>query len=236
MVRMPLHIQNRRRRRPAARGIRKAYLWLLFSLLLVSLLFCFIDAHIFPVVRALAGNRAQSVAVQSVNDAVGRVITSDAVTFSTLMNVERDGDGHVTSIQSNTLAMNRIKYDITREVLARLASPQSAELRLPVGSIFGGVLFNNRGPRLRISIQPAGAVSADFSSVFTSSGINQTHQQIMLTVHANILVIIAGQTFIQSAESSMCIADNVIVGDVPGYYGSTLPNNSPSAAGSASSK
>lgn len=227
--------QMQPRRRAASFRLRRAYAWLVAVLILLILSYCYFNAKVFPAVRALASVRAQNAAEGIMNNAVGAVLSRDGVRFSMLMDVERDGDGHITSIQSDPLAMNRLKTDFTQEVLARLKNPQSEELSLPLGSVFGGVLFINRGPNIRISIAPAGGVSVDFSSVFTSSGINQTHQQIMLSVKADILVVAAGQTFTRNVSTSMCIADTIIVGDVPGYYGSYSGYGTYGTAGDTSS-
>jgi hypothetical protein len=53
----------------------------------------------------------------------------------------------------------------------------------------------------------------------------------MLDVKTNITIIIASYSVTTNVESDVCIADTIIVGDVPGQY--TVVDD---ASGSASSK
>ena len=67
-------------------------------------------------------------------------------------------------------------------------------------------------------ILPIGSVDTELSTLFTQSGINQTKLQIILNVTAGVEILMPVSSVESEVTTSICIAEAVIVGDVPNYY------------------
>lgn len=224
---------------PYRRNIRRAHmmrgragikLCLAAAVLAAALLYAAFNIALVPVLKTSAVNRARIVAIDTINNAAGRVLKNDSITYDRLMRVDKDSSGSVTAVSADTMQINMLKYDVTGEVIRELNSIDPSELAIPFGTVIGGQLFTGRGPYIRIKIQPIGSVDSNIVNSFSSAGINQTRQQIMLDVKADITLIIASYNVSTRVESNIDVADIVIVGGVPGSY--TYVGGSGGAAGS----
>jgi sporulation protein YunB len=192
-----------------------------FFLLMVAiifLLYIMFNISLVPVLKTSAVYKARIVAINTINNSVGKVLKADNINYDTLMTFDKDANGYITAVNANTMQINMLKYDITNEVIKEINGIDSSELKIPFGTIIGGQLFTGRGPYINIKIQPMGNVDSNITSTFTSAGINQTRQQIMLTITADITLIIGPYNVSTQVESNISIADSVIVGSVPGSY------------------
>ena len=59
---------------------------------------------------------------------------------------------------------------------------------------------------------------ASFESEFRSAGINQTLHRVNLHLTATVRVVLPGESLSLTVEAEAPVAENVIVGDVPGAY------------------
>lgn len=224
---MPLYKGKLRRRYKK----NKVMLGFLIAAIVLILFYIWFNVMLAPVLKAAAVNKAKVSAINTINNAVGEVLTKNQITYDDLMTFDKDSNGYITSLNANTMQMNLLKYDITKEVIKELSEMGSSNLSIPLGTIMGGQIFMGRGPRVGFAYQPMGNVNSNITSTFTAAGINQTRQQIMLTVNADITVLTSAYTISTKVQSDVCIADTVIVGLVPGSY--TVINGMTSDAGNA---
>ena len=63
-----------------------------------------------------------------------------------------------------------------------------------------------------------GTPSAAFENTLTDAGINQTKHQIVLHVEVVVSILMPGYTTSTTVESSLAVAETVIVGSVPETY------------------
>lgn len=215
--------------------------WILLTLLVLLLFYSVFFLRVRPILKSLAVSRASTYASTTINNAVGKVLALDSISYDTLMSFDKDENGNIIAVKSNTAAVNKLKYDTIREIQNEFAHSSGGDIGIPLGNIIGGVLFTNRGPRVNVRVEPIGSINAEIKSVFSSAGINQTHQQIMLNIDANITIIMPSCTVSKEVLSSVCIADTVIVGSVPGSYvnidgNATMGVTQPSASSSARSR
>ena len=211
---MPLY-----HRRFRARSKRRRACLLLAAVLAALLLgYISLSSKLMPLLKTAAVYRAQIVAANTVNDAVGKVLREDNISYDKLMTFDKNSDGAITAVTADTLQMNLLKYDITSEVIRELQHIPSSDLAIPLGNVVGGQIFTGRGPMVYVRVQPIGNVISSITSSFSDAGINQTRQQIMLNIHTDIAVMISIYTVSTSVDSNFCIADTVIIGSVPSYY------------------
>ena len=63
-----------------------------------------------------------------------------------------------------------------------------------------------------------GMPSTEFENLFTDAGINQTKHRIVLNVEVVVSILMPGYTTSTVVESSLAVAETVIVGAVPETY------------------
>ena len=64
----------------------------------------------------------------------------------------------------------------------------------------------------------AGDVTTQFRHSFEQAGINQTLHRVMLDVSVTVYLLIPGETLSTQVDSEICVAETVIVGQVPETY------------------
>jgi sporulation protein YunB len=173
---------------------------------------------LLPVMKTLAVNKANLVAVSIINNAANKVLKSNSITYDKLIYYQKDANGDIVAVTTDALEINKLKYDIVNETIGELSNIKSSDLKIPLGNVFGGALFANKGPNIDVRLTPIGNVNADISSVFTSAGINQTRQQIMLNVKVRLTIILSSSNVTQDINSNICIAESIIVGKVPNSF------------------
>ena len=177
-----------------------------------------IDSALRPTLTALAQARVENAVTRIVNDAVNGTLTSEAISYSDLVTLEKDAAGQVSVLAANTAQLNALRAEILGEVLAQVEQLDSQELGVPLGSLTGFATASDLGPVLPVRVLTAAVPTADFENVFTSTGINQTLHQIMLNVRVECTLLIPGGTVDTTVEAQVCAAETLLVGQVPDAY------------------
>ena len=63
-----------------------------------------------------------------------------------------------------------------------------------------------------------GTVRAEFDSQFTSAGVNQTLHRIWMEVTVPMTLLLPGGRVEVTVETRLCVAETVIIGQVPDTY------------------
>ncbi len=213
---------------------RRTRICLRAALCVIVLLFgyLFFDSRLEPVFRTYAAYMAKSIAVRRLNDAVGQTLKNDPVSCDELMTYQKNDDGEIIAVQANAVKINTLKYEITRGVLNNLNELPGKKFTVPLGNVMGGAAFTGRGPALTLCFSPVEDVDSSVSSKFTSAGINQTKEDIYLTVKADVTAMLSGSGTTVHVKNDFLIAESVVVGTVPSQY-FDMNGSSGSSAGSA---
>lgn len=177
-----------------------------------------IDSALRPTLTALAQARVENAVTRIVNDAVDGTLTSEAISYSDLVTLEKDAAGQVSVLAANTAQLNALRAEILGEVLAQVEQLDSQELGVPLGSLTGFATASDLGPVLPVRVLTAAVPTADFENVFASAGINQTLHRIMLNVRVECTLLIPGGTVDTAVEAQVCAAETLLVGQVPDAY------------------
>ena len=65
---------------------------------------------------------------------------------------------------------------------------------------------------------PLGSANADFVSVFTNAGINQTRHQVVIEAEVELSVLAPGSETTLTVGSQISVAETVLIGNVPDSY------------------
>lgn len=186
----------------------------------------FFDLQIHPIIKNLSVSTAKFVSVQAINTAVSRTLADEGSSYGKMVHITNDAQGVITSIQADSGEMNRMKSELTQAIQQKIKSADVSEMKIPLGSVFGGDFLMGRGPRISVKIDLAGNVFTQLYSVFEAAGINQTHHKIMLNVKCSVLVMMTGYTTSTEIDTDFCIAETVIVGKIPDAYTNVQTNGS----------
>ena len=72
---------------------------ILLTLLLSYIIFM---NRLLPVVETMAVNRARNICTDTINQAAGKVIKDNNITYDMLMELEKDSSGNNTAVKANT--------------------------------------------------------------------------------------------------------------------------------------
>lgn len=210
-------IRWRIRRRPR-RKLPAAVLPLTVALLLTVCFFRMVSAQFRPVVETMAASRATNLITQAISTVVDDCLTENEMSYSDFVSMETDALGQVTSLAGNTAGNNRFKRLVTERLTEQLGELASEDLGIPLGSLTGQLLLSGLGPTIRVNVCSVGDVTATYFNSFTAAGVNQTIHRVDLDITAVVYLLLPGEIIPVTVSDSVCVAETVIVGQVPDTY------------------
>ena len=221
---MRLGLESKVRRRKMSPDMRKAVRRIKISICILIMLFLTVVVFYWgicnarPVVIEMADNRAGDIAVQVINEAVGEEIEARGLKYEDFVSFDKSGEGKIQAINTDTSKMNSLKTGILRRVQEKMNNYETIEIQVPLGALLDIELFPGLGPRIGFEMISTGFANADFTSSFESAGINQTKHQIDIRVEAELGVVTIMGAKVSYVETSVPVAQSVIVGEVPKGY------------------
>ncbi|MEG2698397.1 MAG: sporulation protein YunB [Ruthenibacterium sp.] len=184
-------------------------------------LFVLLDARLRPVITTMAQYRCRVVSILAMNEAVMEELAISPDMSEQLICVQRGADGAVTSITVNSSGLNEVKSRLTEAVANRLVELEKQVVDIPLGTLLGWQLFAGRGPNVRLQVVPASFVQATTENELVTAGINQTQHRISVHFKVEMSAILPGYSTSVTVENDVCVAETLIVGEVPKYYAVT---------------
>lgn len=211
---MRFNIQKRHKKH------RKSIILPIVFLLSAASVFCLVK-KLEPAFWSGIEGYAAYTAEKNINAAVFSVLSNSLVAYDTLVDTEKSASGEISAVHVNTLKMNMLKARIADNITENIYSKENTEISLKLGSIYKSPLFAGSGPNIKIKLYPAKQAMIQFKEAFSQSGINQVKHTIYLDITVNFTITssISKKSF--QFNTQMPIADTIIVGTVPKYYGGT---------------
>ena len=181
--------------------------------IIVGLIFFEIRAK--PVIIEVAVAQSENIASSIIESAINSVLYENGITYSSLVDIEKDDSGRVTTVKADTIKMNMLKSEIGAEISNDILENDSREISIPLGTILGISALSGKGPKVKTTVTLASNVTSTIKNTFTSAGINQTLHEIFVNVNATIYVIMPKNSATAEVNSNYCIAQTVIIGTVP---------------------
>ena len=176
------------------------------------------DNQIRPLLQEYSSRQAEWHATRLINEAVSEVLAVKSPTYNTLIDVQRDAGGNVTSVVADTAAVNLLKADVSAAVAGAIGQKQEITVRVPIGSLIGTPLFSGWGPRLSVPVSISGSVLTDIKSTFEDAGVNQTSHRLKMEMTARVFVGLPTAHSTVIINTSFIIAESILVGKVPEAY------------------
>lgn len=203
------------------RRLRAAARLLLLLIVAACILFLMFRSRYREVVQSLAQTQVKNTTSDLTNDAIAKQIANGVIQYDRLVYFEKDLDGRITALKTNIGEVNRLKTDILNIINDEILALDTADLGIPLGSIFLPEFFAGKGPAIPVHILAIRNSDAVFTSNFSQAGINQTLHQLNMIVNVDVSVLVLGQTSSFSLNSEVVVAETVIVGEVPNTFLST---------------
>lgn len=177
-----------------------------------------LNFQIFPYAAAAA----EAVAVNAVNEIIADTIyeqlAADRLTYGDFIRLTYDTNGKVASLETDIPRLTAARTALLRSVLGKLQDNDIMSVDIPLGTIVGGELFSGRGPMVNIRLLLAQGLQCTVDSQFIEAGINQTLHRMMLNLTVNIRLLVPTEKKTITLSNAYCIAETVIVGEVPEAY------------------
>lgn len=192
-------------------------LWVLTWLVAAGVMLCAVrvtERALRPVLAAAARYQVRSQVTAAVEQWAARDLQERGVDYSDFVTITRNEAVEITALSADMARLNLLRAELSAHLLERLEDSQ-LELTVPVGSLLPLEPTWARGPELHLRALALGTASAEFESEFTSAGINQTRHRLWLELSVPVTVLLPGGGEELTVDSRLCVAETVIVGQVP---------------------
>ena len=210
------------RRRPVRTGrglaIHPFALTLSVALLVAASIIALLEAKLRPLVAELAAAQAQNTMTAVVERAVTADLAARQVSYSDLVTIQRDEKGAIAALTTDMVRMNLLRAELTAAILEALEETDVSVVQVPLGTLFDLEPLWAKGPSLKARAMTVGTVQAEFDSQLASAGVNQTLHRISIEVSIPMTLMLPGGEVETSLHTRLCIAETVIVGQVPDTY------------------
>ena len=195
----------------------------IFRLICLVVVICVVLFAIFriryrDVIRTLSQTQVRNSTSDLINDAIDRQIETGNIQYDRIVYFEKDLEGRITALKTNMSEVNRLKTDILNIINDEILALDTSDIGIPLGSLFFPELLSGRGPVIPVSIISIRNSDASFESRFTEAGINQTLQQLTMTVSVDVAILVLGATELFTVSSQVVVAETIIVGQVPDTF------------------
>ena len=161
---------------------------------------------------------ARYLATQAINQAISQELEENGEEYQDLVRFEKDQFGQILAVQTDVVKVNTMKSRMIARVSQKLNDAAAAVIRIPLGNATGMDLLYGRGPKIPLRMIPLGSANADFVSVFTNAGINQTRHQVVIEAEVELNVLAPGSETTLTVSSQISVAETVLIGNVPDSY------------------
>lgn len=202
-----------------SKKIRFVCIFAAFSLIFISLLFVFLT-RFKPVFEEKVSHIAKTKAVDVINKATDDVFFD--ISSPELVIIDKGEDGKITSVKADTIEINRLKTKLSKSIQEYAENGEESTVYIPIGSLTNFEVLQGFGYRIPVNVSTDGFAKIDFNDEFVSCGINQVKHKIFMTVSVKVSVISSVFTKSETVTSEVPVAETIITGTVPTYYGDNM--------------
>ena len=134
--------------------------------------------------------------------------------------VNKDIKGKINALETDTAQINLVKSQLLINVQDALNDDYPAYVRIPLGSLTGFKLLAYYGTDLSVKVFPISIVTGEISESFEAVGINQVRHGISMKISVEMRYVGYTMNETELIETTVPLAESIISGDVPRYYGS----------------
>lgn len=208
----------RRRKFRSRRRLPSAFLPIVLAGVISVAFFRYLSLQMKPLIVTMATSKTVNLISMAVSEETDNSITEMQLTYRDFVDMEVNESGQVSSLSFRMSEGTSFKRAVIQQLAARLEGIDPDDLAIPIGNLTNVLWFSSMGPSVRIRVQSVGDVTAEYRNEFTSSGVNQTRHAVYLDISVTVYLLIPGETVQVSTTESVCVAETIIVGEVPDTY------------------
>ena len=191
--------------------------WLvLFLSILIG--FCILLIRARPIVISYAQSHAKALMISAFDSAVKTAITSLDYRYNDVAVISRTNDNIVSSIEIDYQKLNVLRAEISSWITQESQKNADNIISIPLGSLLGSEYTAGYGPNINFRLKFSQMPVLDFSSKFTSAGINSVFHQIIINADLSCSIIMLGADKSFSVKLTAVAAQTVISGAVPDNF------------------
>ncbi len=192
----------------------KLCILLVFTIIILAIYsFC---KSAYPIFKASCESSARSLTVRTINTEINNLMKN--YSYEDLVNVDKDMNGKVNFIRTNSRVVNEIMTQLAINVQKDIDDAERTKVYINLGSVYGISILKYIGPKFKIELETSGNIETDLKNEFQSVGINQTLHKLILKVKTKISVLTPFGSFGSPIESNILLVESVIVGEIPDTY------------------
>lgn len=176
------------------------------------------DAALRPQLVSLAETQARNQITRIADRAVAKALSDQSISYSDMVTVQAGQNGNITTLTTDTIRLNNLRGVVMDDIVSQVENLDERDLGVPLGALTGLDLLSAIGPRLPVQVLPVASAEASYRNDFTDAGINQTLHRVMLDVTVTAKLLLPGGIVEAQVTTPVCIAETVIVGQVPEAY------------------
>ena len=196
--------------------VYKIYFYIIF--LIAFVFFAFIVYRLEDAFINAFTPYAVNIGSDAINYTVADYISDNEHSYQDSVQLSYGYNDAVTSLQTNSSLMNKVKADLSILLQNELDNQKSKSLSIPFGNISDNIIFHGTGPEIDVIIKSAEITDLVFNDAFESVGINQVRHKIFIEAYVTISISCATVTQSEVIHDIIPVAETVIVGSVPKYF------------------
>lgn len=149
-----------------------------------------------------------------INEIITKKLDSSNMQIDEIIYINSNSEGRIISIIVNTPLINRILFEIEKEILNE-TDLSSLTLGIPIGNLLGFKLTSGKGPKLDVIINPISVTANKPKSELMSSGINQTLHRICVDFSSEIICLAPFYETKCTVSTTIILSEILIVGEIP---------------------
>jgi sporulation protein yunB len=209
-------------------------------LLIVSLIFKYINTKIVPPLEVYAENEVKKISSLIISDAVESISFSEEETMSFFNTLTNKSD-EVISVDFNTTKINKSLVKLNKAVYKDLKLFENGRYKLedteietenliykiPLGYITGNYTLSNIGPKVPLKAKVIGSVVSNIKTEVSSYGINNSLLKVYIDVTVNMRFMLPLISKDVLVNNSIPLVVKIIQGKIPNVYGGSYAVTSP---------
>lgn len=187
-----------------------AVLSFLLSYVFMTRLQSTISKEFMPQVRAVSSD--------SLDSTISEYFTSNNYDYNDFLNIKYNNDDKITSIQTNTSLINKVKSDLSLILQNEIEVCKRMTVTVPASNVFDNYILHAISPDINVHIRPTEVSDIEIKDSIEDVGINQMRYELYLEAHVVVAINCYSMTVRQEIKDIIPIAEAIIVCDVPQYY------------------
>ena len=188
----------------------KLFVLLLCTIILASSLYLSSNKILYE-----TGEKSYTSVISTSSYSAIQKVIGDGYDYKDLIIIEKDNDGDVTMIITNSAEVNDLATLIATETYAIIKKKTEEGVDIPLGAFSGIRLISGFGTPVKMKLLSVSSVKCNIVSEFQSAGINQTRHILSVDIVTEVSIITKISTKTVSDSIRVLVYDNLIVGKVP---------------------